>query len=428
MSAIPSSSVFVGTSTAKRSLPWFVVVGVSIMAFGPYVVGSIRTEQIFVYGLLVALAPIVLSQFRPHFGWRFFLPWLAYIAIATLGAVFPTTILMPWREGSLLGGIDNVTQPLVIMLLAWSIVPRERGVDLLHAVAKAVSVLMAVNGALAALSTRVDLTEFLRPFWNAADSTTSVADKAATLGRFSGIFNQPVEAGAMYGIAGLLAIYTWSHRQRLLLPLLTLIVLGGLVTVSKVFIIGALPLILFYWLRNRNGSNKGPILFAAVIVAFGVAQSGFFDEWTGFRYLTRLLNPEGSVLAFYTAGRISEGSSVGQVIDSLLQVSPLSGVGLAGWEVAYDSALNETLVTAGILGLICYCVTLLALFFVASRVPESNTRLFAYLFAILLVGSSLGFTPLTANRVSTIAWLVIALLAVAAKPATMPTRLGQLSP
>jgi len=402
-----------GASLAARVL----VAGITVAGFGPYLVGSIRTEQLFIYLVAAALLPFTFARFNPRGGLKFFIPWLLYIIVACLGVLFPTGVIAKWAAGNLLAGFDNIAAPLAVMLVVWSAVPARDGRQLLTLVAKIVAIAMAANGLIAIVATRIDIAPLLRPFWSTSSSVGTTAELAAQLGRYSGIFNQPAEAGTLYGIAGLLAVYVWKSRPRLLIILISLIVIGGLITVSKIFILGGLPLILIYWLAAVKGDRKVLLVFSGLVATVAVVQSGILGEWTGFNYLARLINPDvdGGALAFYTAGRLSEGSGIDQVITEALRINALSGVGAAGWAIAYDSLITEAVVVGGVIGLVLQICVLLAFFFLARKAIPTDLRIFAFLFAILVVGASLGFNPLTANRVSTITWLIVSLLVLSSR-------------
>lgn len=404
-------------SLAKGSskLPAFVVTTLAIASFGPYVTGSIRTEQAALYGLTLALFPMVIARFRPVGGVRFLLPWLAYILVATLGVVARNGTPMPHDAGSLLGGYDNVLAPLAVMLLIWSVVPDWDADRLLIRFLKIVAVAMALNGVLAVLATTIDIATFMRPFW-ANEEIETTADLAAQMGRYSGIFNQPAEAGALYGIAGLGAIYAWKNRPVFVALLITLMTLGGLISVSKVFIFGGLPMVVLYWFWSQRGGRKIAAVFGIVLIALGVLQSGIFAQWTGANYLGRLFVTSGDqgFLELYSAGRFEEASSFSIVIEDVLAYSPLTGVGAAGWARPYDGAIAEFLVTGGVIGLILFGIVMVGLFTLPLKLAGS-ARWFAFLFAIVTVGASFGFSPLTANRVSTVSWVIIALLVLVAR-------------
>ncbi|MGW9268914.1 hypothetical protein [Microbacterium sp. NPDC055599] len=393
----------------------FVVTTLALATFGPYLWESIRTEQAAVYGLFLLMLPLVFSRFRPQGGLRFFIPWTLYIVIATLGVIAPSAGEMPYEAGSFLGGMDNVLAPLALMFLIWSVVPEHDAERLLKRFAKIVAVAMAVNGAIAVLSTRVDVAAFMRPFWASEDSTTT-ADLAAQLGRYSGIFNLPSEAGALYGVAGLGAIYAWNNRPVLVALLVTLMTLGGLISVSKVFIFGGLPAIVLYWFWSQRGGRKVAAIFGLVLIALGVLQSGVFAEWTGANYLGRLFVTSGNqgFLELYSAGRFDTDSTFTTVIGQVLAYNPLTGVGAAGWKMPYDGAVAEALIVGGVIGLLLLGFVTAAMFTLPRGLDKSG-QWFAFMLAVVTVAGSAGFSPLTANRISTVTWVMITLLVLVAR-------------
>ena len=393
----------------------FVVTTLALATFGPYLLQSIRTEQAAVYGLTLLMLPVIFSRFRPQGGLRFFLPWIGYVVVATLGVIAPSAGEMPYPPGSLLGGLDNVLAPLALMLLIWSVVPEQDSERLLKRFCKIVAVAMAINGAIAIISTRVDVAAFMRPFWANEDSTTT-ADLAAQMGRYSGIFNLPSEAGALYGVAGLAAIYAWNNRPVLVAVLVTLMTLGGLISVSKVFIFGGLPFIVLYWFWSQRGGRKVAALFGLVLILAGVVQSGVFSEWTGANYLGRLFvkSSDQGFLELYSAGRFDTDSTFTTVVDQALTYNPLTGVGAAGWKMPYDGAVAEALIVGGVIGLILMGIVTLSMFTLPRGLYKSG-QWFAFLLAVVTVAGSLGFSPLTANRISTVTWVLITLLVLVAR-------------
>jgi len=391
----------------------YIVVGIVLATFGPYITGSVRTEQVAVYAVVVFIAPAFLRRFFGNSDASFLIPWCLYVLAATFGVLFPSEISGRWVGGNVLAGYDGMLVPLAIMLIVWSVVPRVDAPVILATVSRVVAAAMAVNGLLAIINIRVDLSSYLRPFWSTASSEVlSVAERAAQLGRYGGIFNQPAEAGALYGFAGLAAIYVWRRRPLLLALVIGLITIGGLLSVSKIFILGGLPLILFYWLKTQEKGKKIGLVVGVAFLAFGVLQSGLFAAWSGTQYLARLIDPQGGLLSFYTAGRTGADSGVSQVVAEVLHTSPLVGMGAGGWLIAYDSAIAESMAMGGILGLVLYVAVLVAVLALSRRLVDHELRFFSLLFGILLVGSSTGFSPLTANRVSTIVWVFLALFAL----------------
>ena len=407
---------------------WFarILVGlITIATFGPYVYGGIRTEQVVIY-LVGFLTIPALGQMRPRGGLRFLIAWVLYVLVAMVSVVFPSVAVAPRDPGNFLAGLDNVATPLLILLIVWTWVPEKVAPSAVDLFTRLLSVAMAANGILAIIATRFDISALLRPFWSASTVATTTADLSESMGRYGGIFNQPAEAGIAYSLAGIAAIYAWKHRPALLALILVPITIGGLICVSKVFVLGGLPVIIVYWMIAQTGGRRIATLFALVLVGLGVLQSGLLGQWTGFNYLARLINPDGDggALAFYSAGRLAQDSTYNTVIGDALGYSPVVGVGVGGWAVPYDGAIPEALVVGGVIGLALYVAVVVGIFTLTRRGASKDIRLFALFFAIVVAGSSFGISPLTANRDSTIIWMLIALLVLARRateaPATSP--------
>lgn len=399
-------------TVAKREHAARVLVGVITLAtFGPYLFGGIRTEQVVIYLVGIATIP-ALGRLSPAGGLRFLIPWSLYIIVASLSVLAPSMMVAPRGPGNLLAGYDNILPPLLLMLIIWTWVPVTAARSVLNLFGKLLASIMAANGLLAIIATRIDISSLLRPFWSSSTTDTTTAQLAEAMGRYGGIFNQPAEAGIAYSLAGIAAIYVWKNRPALLALLLVLISIGGLICVSKVFVLGGLPVIIIYWMIAQRGGRRLATIFALALVGLGVLQSGLLGQWTGFNYLARLINPDsdGGALAFYTAGRLATNSTYSTVISDALGYSPVVGVGAGGWAVPYDGAIPEALVVGGIFGLILYGVVVVGIFTLARKGAPKPVRQFAFFFAVVVAGGSFGISPLTANRVGTLIWIMAALL------------------
>jgi hypothetical protein len=194
--------------------------------------------------------------------------------------------------------------------------------------------------------------------------------------------------------------------------------MGGLLCVSKVFILGGVPLILFYLWKSKAGAGKLGALFGVVVVALGVSSTGLLQQWTGYNYLARLLSPDESqgLIEFYSAGRWNEDSRMVDTIGTVLSVRPLTGFGGGGLDVAYDSAWTEVVVVAGLLGVVLLACVFVVLFRMARRLDPDMRRLATFV-VVFLLGASLGIPSLTVNRVATVVWILLCLFALMAKEA-----------
>lgn len=389
-----------------------VVALVILGAFGPYLTGGLRTEQAVIYGLLLVSLPFRLLSMRvPAWGVRIGVAWLAYALAAVVGVALPV-VGTPLR-GAELAGLDNLLLPIAVMILIWSTARSWNAAALLPWASKLIAACMALNGALAILQTSVRMTDVLRPFVGASDLVHTTAGNAALLGRYMGVFNQPAEAGLAYGVAGLAACYAWRRRPGFLYLVLLPIVLGGLISTSKVFVLGGLVLILW---QVVTGPRVGRwwIVLAGGATTIAIIQSGALEHWVGQRFLERLVGSgNGDWLSIYTAGRIGSESTLSSVVERVNELNPITGVGLGGLPGAYDNGWVEAFVMAGFVGVACYTLTLLLMFVAARRNPDADRRRLATAIALLCTGASIGIPALTSNRAGTLIWVLVALTLLA---------------
>ncbi|MDQ6949534.1 MAG: hypothetical protein M3256_25615, partial [Actinomycetota bacterium] len=239
---------------------WIVTVTLSV--FGPYVTGQVRTEQVavilsFLVVLTVGARRLLSHQSLPALSTIYlWLALLAVIAVATLGAPADYGRYSP---KSVVGGSAAFMLPLALMGLTsyWSCLAASR--EILQTIAIVVVTAMSVNTILSLYCLyrgSILVLGFLPHFWTSGiEGSSSVASLAFQNGRYTGIFNQPAEAGAAYGIALFCLIYLVqieprSHAVRLIF-FGTLIALGGTLSVSKVFLLGALPIVLVLLVQDR---------------------------------------------------------------------------------------------------------------------------------------------------------------------------------
>jgi hypothetical protein len=413
----------------RRRLACAALTLAAVAAFGPYTpVSGIRTEQAVVYGLC-AVALMSLRWCRLRFTRAAVLALgllTAETLVAVLGTVMPVPELTGFGRASALAGLDNLALPLAVLVTLWTLMDlgadRER---LLALVCRVVIWAMCLNAVLAYLSQGHDLTPVLSRFWDNAvvgnTVTDTVAGRASQLGRYTGIFNQPAEAGEMYSIALLAAIYHYRSDLLRFAGTSLLITVGGLLTISKVFLLVGLPIAAWQVLRQSHGRGRRFVLLAAAAVAVAaLAQSGVGPQWIGGDFLAQLLHPgaNSDALRLYTGGRLGNSSSLDTVVAAVLQRSPWFGYGAGGLAVPYDDAWVEALCVAGLCGAVLYTMLLatLAVCWLRRRVPagsggarSARSRLGGGL-VLLVIGASVGLPALTANRVATIAWLLIGLI------------------
>lgn len=410
------------TTTSRRGR--LVVATISVAAFGPYLASGVRTEQVAVYGTfaLLLMSPTWIRVRPSIHGWAVAGLWCILTAIATAGAVQPAANGTRYLPGSTFAGMDNVLLPLAVMATMWLLLSAGADRDrLLRPVCGITVWAMAVNAVLAVMSF-AGHSPNLDVFYN-GDNAESVSFRASTMGRFSGAVNQPAEAGLLYSIALLAAIFLYRQRAVLLSVAATLLAIGGILTVSKIFLIIGAPVAAWQLVTATGGRRRRFAALAGMFLLFAaVVRSGTLPAWTGQEFLLRLLPGTGQdAVTLYTAGRLGDTSTLAGVTDAVLRTAPLFGFGSPGLRVPYDNAWVEALVVSGLVGGIVFTAVLtvlcLAWWNARGRLDASQWR-FAGGIVVVLVGACGGVPALTANRCATIVWTLLTLLLLARRDAT----------
>jgi hypothetical protein len=397
-------------------------------AFGPYLLPSVgvRLEHIVIYTLLVPAVSVLVLRRDSVLGYP---PLLAVFLLWVFATIWTATVTLLGDRyfaslPTAISYFENYLQPVVVTLVLAALIGRPGPAAAHHALIRACGALvtvLSINSVLALTSLVVDMRPLMFYFTGpeAVAGQGTVWERAASMGRFSGVFNQPLESGIAYSL-GLLAwgfrhragISGWSHRVGLVLLLI-----GGALSVSKVFLLGGLPLFLLYVVRYRavlTLTARVDLRLAILVAASTLAVAQVVRSWTGFDYLLRLLRFSGGglsgILDLYTAGRFGGGEThVKYLFIWTWREAPVHGFGFAASPML-DSGYAEFMVQGGIVGLACYVGVLATLVWLGvSRLrsaPEEGRLLLAC--SALLIGASIGAPALTANRVSTVIWALLA--------------------
>lgn len=414
---------------------------VVLSAFGPYIAAGLRTEQLVVYGIAVPVLAVTWFRLRltPVLA-VFAALWSVVIAVAVIGWAFPPVNTSSFAAGRAIANLDNLALPLVTVLLVVAVVaPASR-----EAVLRRATGLIAVGMCLNAV---VALGQMLNPaslalvsrWWSGGNGQETVGDRALTLGRYTGIMNQPALAGVAYSIAMMCAIYYFRGRPVRLGWAVALIALGGALAVSKAFLLIGLPVAGWHLLRMSGKRGTRLILAGFSTTAlFSAASLGYLDRWVGLERLLMSVPGFGQAnrLGALTGNRYGETAATRPLVDALLEHAPWFGMGMRGLDAPTDSAWVQVLVLSGLVGLGLFVAALGALaqgyWRQRTDLPEVERRLFAGLLVVTLA-SSIGFPVLTANRVGVLGGVLFALLLIRRAPEPEPTealsesRVGQSS-
>jgi hypothetical protein len=355
------------------------------------------------------------------------LPWVGLYTVLVVATILPLRAV-GYQQFPLLNALGAYVLPLALVILMWFWSIFLRPAELALVITRTIVAGMSCNALLSIyeLVTRnVAGLSILQHFWSVSgasgDSALSVGVMAAENERYTGIFYQPAIAGVAYGVALFSLIYLLKvrtgRRRGYLVLAGYLLCIGGIVTVSKVFVIGALPIALVLLMLDQPRRLRVLIWLASFALAFRVlAEYGVLPSWsTGGAMLQHLVNPRGSIITTYSAGRYGTGGTLAALTGTVLRVSPWAGFGAGGIVTAYDSMWTETLAVTGLFGVGFLLVEFIVLFARWARartyLARPEWRLIGATL-VLALGGSLGVPTLTGQRISVLLWLIIGLLVV----------------
>jgi hypothetical protein len=419
------------STAATHKIVRFWVASVAISVYGPYVVSSARTEQIMVFlsafAILLFGWPLILGR-RSSPPMPVIIVWCELYSIIILATIFPHIDLGTYGQQPPLHAFADFALPLALIIVTWfwTLIIDVRYLMIL--IARITVAGMAANTVVAicqVVTNNVEVFSALPHFWSGpagnAGSAIPVAVAAAGNGRFTGIFNQPAEAGVAYGVALFCLIFltqvsgkSWTTIRIVLGVALTV---GGILSISKMFLIGGLPISLILLLKDHKNRFRAIAAIAAIASCFWLLGANhLLPTWAiGPSMLRNLVYSNSSTITTATAGRYGPNSSLGPLAIDIVRSSPWVGFGAGGVAAPYDSMWVEALAVSGIFGVILIVCVFILLFGQWLRLrgilprPERQLSGAALLLAF---GGSFGLPTLTGNRVSTLLWLIIGTLIV----------------
>lgn len=410
-----------------------IIILLFISAFGPYIFpqAGLRLEHFFIYGVVLYIIISTSASKHPLKFDRFVFTLLCLSCLT----LFWITIVSIFSGGfgklyGALAGLENFLQPIALILISSWYFSKLSYTDLLSLFNTAcitLNVLLTLNSVIAIASVFFDTWPFLSYFVVAGDAgggteMNTVSQLSATMGRFSGIFNQPIESGLAYSIGILCWVYLANTVKKINYfgwIAVAFLLVGGALSVSKIFIIVGLPLAVLYygWLnigrvRFRKSTLAGFIIIITVVIGVVIA---FVDNWTGWIFLIRLFDfkmiSDKGFIATYTAGRINtDDSGVMSLFTHTWSESPIFGFGVPV-EGILDNAYLEFFNLGGIVALAFYIFMLLTIVYVTltRRKNDMKCGKFLFLLWLLTVIAGIGAPVFTINRASIFFWILLIL-------------------
>jgi hypothetical protein len=395
-----------------------------ISAFGPYLSNrGIRTEHVVIYFLMPLACLILLKRKKTFLNYKYIFG-IFTTSLLILIWVLTVTFLTGQYESTykLIADIENYLQPIAVMIIVAAFVNNFSVANLCKLLNRAsyiLFVLLSLNTILAILSSFIDIYNYLYIFYGDFELTGSVAYNSMQMGRYNAVFNQPFESGVTYSMGIILWVYQIAKKTK---PttfdyiLIVLLLVGGSLSVSKVFLLGGIPLgLIFLIITKRLRIFYNWVGLAALIPLFVVAWS-FITQWSGYNYMTRLFNFESANMNFndylylFTAGRFGGETTVKTIWSYVASVSPFYGLGFASITGAIDNGYLLYFAQGGIVGLLLFALSLFIIARLSLRNYASVEGKLLIIILILIIGASVGAPVYTINRFSTILWTILPII------------------
>jgi hypothetical protein len=374
-----------------------VVPGLILSAFFPFFLGGVRLEHLVFPSVFLIVALTSIFYATP-----ISLPLLGMSLLLFFGTVFTllSSAVSP-DTGTAAPAFTMGIRLLMpsIMLASLACYPSVRS-NLVRDSSQVIVWISVPLTLLALCTVFFDMSWLLKFYVQTGED--SVWSNAIAVGRFTGLFGQPLEAGIFYSVALLALVYLasldWGNSILRKLLLISILV-GGSLSLSKNFIVlGALVALTYAASVRVLSVGAGGALFGLIVVVV----SGWLLFGNG-NYSNSFVDlfDEGGLLLALTAGRLGKGDTeVAQLWSHLAHSENwLTGFGLGSY-LPLDNGYLEYFYQGGVLALVCYLLFILGVIVFAIVHWRDDVSKLLLSLSLFAVGSSLGGPVVSASRVN----------------------------
>ena len=404
-----------GEPQSERLTVSFLAVMAVVFIGGPYIFGPVRLEHVAIYGLATLAIAVGIKNSRSGAINSFNMTWPSiFLVVFWLGLFAWSLVRETWlliaedaRWEMALSGADSFALPASSFFLGTVLASRlgfERAITLLTFSAAG---LMAVNAAVAGFSSLLGPPAFLGIFQQSLWAT-ELSTSEKSLDQYLGVFNLPAEAGLAYSLVSILLVQNLASRPMPSLALLFLLSVGGILSVSKVYSLGGVFLIILIALIL--GGLKAVVQVGATIVGGTLVAWSLVPKTVFERIFLSASGASGETVVNVALGGRAAAQPGGVVsTGEALSESTFWGLGLSAiqtQDIALDSAFQHVWMMAGLPGSLLYA-GIIASLFVGAITTKQPFRVVAIAVFVLLMGSTLGFEPISSNRSGTLVCLTL---------------------
>ncbi len=405
-----------------------------IASFGPYVIADygIRLEHIAIYTVLGCAFLTNISNIKDNISqYRDIYTLILLLIFIPIIGLFLSEYSVNYMK--VLSQFENYMQPFAIVsisLLVLNSMDYERLLNAFHSVLKLFIVLMAMHTIVSVLIisfpgfwlwktftgnqvAQIIIESGAIPLIEISTKVYNASELARLGGRVSGVFTQIFEAGYAYSLA-LISFAYLAKREDIKFKYLLLlsILIGGILTYSKVFLI--IGLISYILLLNKN-QMKRYLVFSIGVLCFVYLILGSFsiNDSVNNIYIDRLFDVNhftfSGIIQIFTSGRFSADSTIFSAFSGVLSNAPIFGYGY-GYTGGSDLALVEVVILGGICGLLTYLCLFFLFFYNVFKVNDLAILKYYLALVVITALTSIAAPTITANRISVIFWILTTIL------------------
>ena len=421
----PDSPFACSGKGAVTSTSTFVPLLLIVAAFGIYLTDfGLRVEHLVIYSLFCISLPVHmlekthLIRVRP----LFLLAMLFSVNFLWLLLI----TLVSTEKGNLraiLANADNFIIPTAIIFLMSAFLRRIIQQDAQRILVKVCDLLvliLAINGLMTVIHVITGESFFFEPFMAPADPLTgrTVWDGSLNMGRYIGVFSTPFEAGITYT----LGIFAWVHAAKLRRRssmswqvLLVLIVVGGILSVSKAFLLGLFMFIVYLFTDYKRVKTIINWRLILIVPSLVFLTGIFVKQWKGLDFLLRLFLVKvanfNELIILFSGRRYGiENPGSESLAAYVWRTAPFSGLGLGDSSVC-DSAYLYNFLHGGLVTLMIQLLILCVLGWSglkSSKYCEEGKLL--TVLTVYVAVANLGAPVLTKNKFATVFWVIVSLV------------------
>ena len=325
-----------------------------------------------------------------------------------------------------LASVENLLEPVVLTYIfasAFALSKEFERVLIASKVRKLVVLIGCVNSLIAIAQLGWDLSWLLQIYqsWeydNVTAGPISIAGRAGELGRFTGLMNQPMEAGALSTLSLLALIREEIEIKQTVASMSVMsfagavLILGGVVGGSKIFMPFGLCLALTLMVGSTTSAMKLVIGLCSLVLVLAMnlfdLQLGNLSDGAEYQIdKIELAAQTGDYLSYLTGGRLGVESDF-LMQDMFIETftdSPILGF-THGSALTLDSGYLEYMYYGGVPALIAYIACLCAIAFL-HRGRQGVGFLYGCSLTTFSVISSIGAPVVTMNKVAIIFFAMI---------------------